>query len=516
MAAVMVPVARGYESILSSLIVRPWRVLVPALVLGAAGYSLFPMVGVSFFPSSEKPEFLINVEGPEDWSLAQTDSVVREIEAWLDEDSEVTAHFVNVGRGNPRIYYNVAPERERANVAQIVVRASDRDRFGTLLPRLREKVALIPDAEILVEPFVNGPPVEAPVAVKIVGPDLERIVRLAGEVDALLRTVEGARDIRAPMLKPRSDLLISINREKAGLLGVPVAAIDQAVRAALEGVPVGRFRDEDGEAYAISVELDRQGMPEPDDLDRIRVASRAGDAIPLRQLADVVFEPVLNRIDHYATIRSTTVTAEVRDGYLSADVIGEVRDLLSGLDVPVGFRVFMAGEAEELGDSFTDLLRALLLANLGIFAVLVLQFRSLAQPMIILLALPLAIPGSIVALLLAGYTFSFFAFVGLTALAGVVINNAIILIDTANRKRDDGLPPDQAMVSAAGIRLYPILLTTMTTIAGLLPLTLQNSDLWSPLGWTIIGGMVCSTVLSLFVVPALYGLLERRTSRSID
>ncbi len=188
---------------------------------------------------------------------------------------------------------------------------------------------------------------------------------------------------------------------------------------------------------------------------------------------------------------------------------------LEGYDLPAGYEFYVAGEYESQQETFGDLGTLLIIAMLGIFAVLVLQFRSLVQPLVVFSAVPLAITGSLVALYLTGWSFSFFAFVGFISLIGIVVNNSIILVDYTNQLRREGMKKVEALEKATATRFTPILLTTTTTILGLLPLTASSSGLWSPLGWTIIGGMISSTLLTLFIVPILYKLFVKEENLAI-
>ena len=200
------------------------------------------------------------------------------------------------------------------------------------------------------------------------------------------------------------------------------------------------------------------------------------------------------------------VTAYVEEGFSEFELTDEIVEQLDAYDWPAGYRYYVAGKQEAQQESFAGMTVALVAAVLGILGVLVLQFRSFSQPLIIIVAVPLAVIGSIPALLITGFTFSFSAFIGLTSLVGIVVNNSIILVDFANRLVDSGQSVIDAVVEAGQTRFSPIVLTTLTTIGGLLPLTLTNSSMWSPMGWVIIGGLIASTVLTLVVVPVLYRL----------
>ncbi|MEM1041540.1 MAG: efflux RND transporter permease subunit [Bacteroidota bacterium] len=506
---------RAYVGTLSWALRRPRIVVAMAFLALVGAGALFPLIGVSFFPKAGKPQFLVSIETPEGANFEYTDQATRAIEAVLRDRPEVKTVAANVGRDNPLVYYNEIPRRERANVAQVLVETYDPRQVEPLVEALRPTFDAMPGVDVAYEVFENGPPVEAPIAVKVLGPDLVTLDRLAREVATILDRTEGTQNVNNPLAQPKTDLAVRIDRSKAGLFGVPIAEVDRTVLAAMNGLPLGTYRDPEGEDYDIVVRLPLTGhdgqprRPSLDDFDRIAVASMHGGAVPLRQVATLGFEPVPTRIDHVDLVRAVSVTSDVdvAGGYNEIAVTQEVVEQVEALALPPGYRVTYGGKLEAQQESFASLGGALLVALLGILAVLVLQFRSFRQPLIIIVAIPLAIIGAFPALLLTGYAFSFMAFIGFTSLIGIVVNNSIILVDYANQLRARGRTVAEAVSEAGQTRFTPILLTTFTTIGGLLPLTLTNSDLWSPLGWVIIGGLAVSTLLTLVVVPALYRLL---------
>jgi len=279
------------------------------------------------------------------------------------------------------------------------------------------------------------------------------------------------------------------------------------VRSGLAGLPVTSFRDGQGEDYDVVVGLPSDGRPGIDAFDRLHVVSNLGGIVPVRQVASLSFESSPSLILHRDMERIATVTADVVAGANVAEATAAAMDVLSEVNLPAGYRYLVGGEEESRAESFGGMGQALLIALLGIFAVLVLQFRSFRQPGIVFAAIPFAITGAVLALLITGYTFSFTAFIGLTSLVGIVVNNSIILVDYANQLLAEGRSVIDAIVEAGQTRFIPIILTTLTTIGGLLPLTLTGSSMWAPMGWAIIGGLLVSTVLTLVVVPALYALL---------
>jgi multidrug efflux pump subunit AcrB len=499
-----------YRRSLTWALAHPVWVLVIAAVAFASSVSLFPLVGVSFFPEAGKPQFLVNVTLPEGHSLDATDRAVQRVEQLLNGRDDVRRVAANVGRDNPIVYYNVVPRREKATVGQVYVEANVAADVPRIVEALQADLATVPGVTYGFEVFKNGPPVEAPVAIKVIGPDLRTLDRLAADVEALMRQTPGTENVDNPLSEPKTDLFVNVNRDRAGLLGVRVSDVDRTVRASMTGLPVASYRDANGENYNIVVGLQRDGEPRMADFDRIAVASMTGHRVPLRQIANVELKREPTRIDRFDTERAVTVTADVdtRNGYSAVAVTQAVVAELDRVNLPRGYRTFVGGELEAQEDSFASLLPALIGAILGILAVLVLQFGSFGQPLIIFIAIPLSVIGAFPALLLTGYTFSFTAFIGFTSLVGIVVNNATILVDYANQLVAEGQSVRAAVQEASETRFAPIVLTTLTTVGGLLPLTLTNTDLWSPLGWVIIGGLLVSTFLTLLVVPVLYRLFS--------
>ncbi|MEL6673139.1 MAG: efflux RND transporter permease subunit [Bacteroidota bacterium] len=495
-----------YRGALNFALARPVVMVLLGVASLAGSIALFPYVGVSFFPSADKPLLVININTPEGTNLTRTNEAALFVESVLDSMEEVRGHVTNVGHGNPQIYYNLIPknfDKQHAQVLAHLEKWENRSFYATI-DKLRSKFAGYTGARITVNELKNGPPSEAPIAIRVIGDNLDSIRHYSLGLEALIASKEGVINVDNPLAQSKTTLRTKIKRDKAGMLGVQLADIDFAVRTSMTGNRLGIMNTDDGEKYPITVRMDKGEDARISDFQRVAVASQAGAQVPLSQLAQLQFQADASKINHYDLERNTIVTADVMDGY---NVTSITQDLINDLDkikLPTGYSFFIAGEYQTQQESFGDLGQMLLIAILGIFAVLVLQFKSFSQPFVVLSAIPLAFSGSIVALFLAGYSFSFLAFVGFTSLVGIVVNTSIILVDYANQLRAKGLPLREALQQASETRFTPILLTTLTTILGLLPLTLSGSNLWAPLGWTIIGGMVSSTILTLLIVPVLY------------
>ncbi len=503
-------VSRFYRPMLAVSLRRPWVIALIAVGSLAGGIALFPLVGVSFFPRADKPIILVDVDLPQGSSLEATDAVVREIEAHLDTFPRVLGYATNVGHGNPQIYYNVSPSQLAPQVAQIVVvlESWDSKRFPLAVKQLRQQFEAYPGARISVSDLKNGPPYDAPIAIKVVGENIAEIKRLSQQVEELIAEQEGIINLNNPLAVGSTQIQSRILPEKAGALGVSWLDVDLALRTTVAGHEVGTLTLDDGKEYPMILRMADHYPAKLSDLSRISVANAAGGQVPIRQVLRLDMTTASPRIDHFDGQRTNMVTADVDEGYNVTEITLDLIDQLDEIEWPAGYRYVVAGEYETQQESFGDLGSLLIVALFGILAVLVLQFRSIPQPFIVLSAIPLAFSGSIVALFLTGYSFSFLAFIGFTSLVGIVVNTSIILVDYANQLRLSGMSKQESIRKAAETRFLPILLTTMTTILGLLPLTLSGSDLWAPLGWTIIGGMVSSTLLTLLVVPVLYQALS--------
>lgn len=499
-------IEKYYRRTLTFSLTRPFVVLALGIGTLVGSFALFPLVGISFFPGADKPILVVDIDLPDGKNIAKTDETTRYVESVLDSTDFVKAYISNVGHGNPRMYYNVIPKNFTQHHAQIIVHLEkwDRRRFYRTFEELRENFSSYPGAKIKVNELKNGPPYDAPIAIQILGDDLDTIKTYAGQLEDLMERTPGTLNVNNPLAINRMNIKTRIKRDKAGMFGVQFADIDLSVRTALNGNSLGKMNYPDGSEYDIVARMKEGQHAGVSDFQKISVASVTGAQVPLRQVADIVFEPSASQIDHRDLQRNTTITADVEPNANSREITLEIISKLEDIKLPEGYEFYISGEFETQQESFGDLGAMLIVAVLGIFAILVLQFQSFSQPFVVLSAIPLAFSGSIVSLFLAGYSFSFLAFVGFTSLVGIVVNTSIILVDYSNQLREQGMEKLAAIQKASETRFTPIILTSMTTILGLLPLTLSGSSLWSPLGWTIIGGMVSSTLLTLLIVPILY------------
>jgi multidrug efflux pump subunit AcrB len=510
LARLTTAIERYYRPPLDWCLARP-RLTAVAIIGGSllASALLVPVVGSSLFPKADTPMFIVKVETPNGSSLAETDRALRLVEAELDAMPEVRSWFTNLGRGNPQIYYNQIPRDDAPNYGDVFVQLADYDPDVTpgRLEDLRARLVSYPNARITVEEFINGPPITAPIAVRIIGPDLGVLDDLARRVERLLEGVPGTRDVDNPLGVARTNLHLAPDPGKAGLLGVRTEDFDRAVRLSVAGIPVGSYKEADGEQYPIVVRTPVGSRPGFAALGEIRVPTVTGELLPLSQLASLEFRKAPSRIQRYDRERSVTVNADVAPGLNIAKVTAAAVARLDAMDWPRGYRYKLGGEAESGAESFAGVGTAAIVALFGIFAVLVVEFGNFRSTLIVLTVVPVGLLGGFLALLLTGNSVSFTASIGFIALIGIEIKNSILLVDFTNQLRAEGMPLDEAIERAGEIRFLPILLTSATAIGGLLPLALQNIGLYSPMAWVIIGGLVTSTLLARLVTPVMYKLL---------
>ncbi|RLD91208.1 MAG: hypothetical protein DRJ13_17585 [Bacteroidetes bacterium] len=501
-----------FRSALASALKRPGISMLLVSVFLVISLAMFRKVGISFFPKAEQANLMIQASLPKGSSLERTDKVAHYLESVLDTMPEVRYYATNVGHGNPRIYYNVFPKRFDKSFTEIYVQLYDYDseEFPEIIEHLRNEFDAYPGARISVKEFEQGPPFDAPVQIYLSGEDLEVLREISADVEGMLEEQPGAINIENKFVKTNTELLLNINKEKANMLGVPIVEIDKTIRTAVAGMTVSSFRDPSGEEHQVVLKMDRGGKFGEEELERIYVSSLSGKQHQLKQFVDIELQQAPSSISRYDMERTAEILADIKSGHNLDEVMDPILEKLELYPMPSGYSYTIAGELEGRSDAFGGVANAVLIAIISIFSVLVLQFRSFRQPLIVFLAIPFAVTGMIWALWITGNTFSFTAFIGLTSLVGIVVNNSIILVDYINKLRERGLALSEALQLAAETRLTPIVLTALTTIGGLLPLTLRGGTLWAPMGWTIIGGLLVSTVLTLVIVPVIYKLLERK------
>ncbi|TXJ27665.1 MAG: efflux RND transporter permease subunit [Chitinophagaceae bacterium] len=501
-----------YAVLLDKALKRPWLTIAIAAAIFAGSLAFIPVIGSSLFPSSEKPQFMIDITAPLQSNIYYTDTITRRVERELATLPEVKYYSSNVGKGNPRVYYNVNQQNERTDFAEIFVQLqpdTKPDRKLEIIEKLRSQWTPFPGAQVEVKNFEQGQPMLSPVEVRILGDNLDTLRSLASRVEDMLKKTEGAIYVNNPIRNLKSDIRININKDKAQQLGVPTVNIGRTVRMAVAGLPVGSFTDPntEGDDYTIMLSVPRPSYPDLTIFNNLYVNNNQGKAIPLSQLADIRFETSPLSINHYNKTRTVTVNAFVKKGYLNDKVINDVIAQMDRMKLPAGYSYQMGGEVEGRNESFGGFGSIILFTVFMFIAVLVLQFKTFKSTLIVLSVIPLGIVGAVLALLVTGNSLSFVATIGIVALAGIEVKNTILLVDFTNHLREEGMDLLRAIEEAGEKRFLPIILTTFTAIGGLLPIALSSNPLISPLAIVMIGGLISSTLLSRVVTPVIYKLM---------
>ncbi len=508
---------RLYAPLLHRGLARPWLTLGLVGVLCLTTAPMLKAIGSSLFPKAETPEFLVRVEKPGGASLEETGRALRFVESRLAATPEVKWYAGNLGRGNPVIFYN-QQQRETNPAYAEVFGALKEWRPGhseAVLENLRRDFAAYPGARLTVVQFENGPAIEAPVAIRLSGENLDVLKSLAAQTEAVLRATPGTRDVANPLSVDRTDLNLGVDEAKAAAIGVPAGAARRAVRLALAGEDAARFRDDDGDDYPVTVRAPmahdafgaRQNISLLND---IYVPTTQGSVARLSAIANPSVQSSPARIDRYDRVRTVTVTADVQAGSLTSAVTKlALQRLQAKVSLPPGYTLSLGGQAQAQANSFAGLGAAVLIAVLGIMSVLVLEFGRFRSALVVAGIIPLGVFGAVGALWLTHESMSFTAAIGIVALIGIEIKNSILLVDFTEQLHRQGMGLRDAIERAGEVRFLPVLLTSVTAIAGLLPLALERSGVYSPLAIAIIGGLVSSTLLSRVATPVMYWLVAR-------
>lgn len=491
------------------------------LVLAAAIFMLslllIPILGFSLFPESEKPIITIDIETEPGSNLSHTDKVVRKVEQKLLTFSEIVHISANAGKGNPRIYYNEFQRQNSPNYGQIIVYLNEKTKVPDIIKfadKTRTALSGFPGVKIEVKRFQQGPPISAPVEMRIMGNNLDTLDILSTKVEKLIKERSGSMYVRNDLKYVKSDIIVDVNREKAGLYGISSAEIAKTVRLAIAGLQVGEISNTKGDEFKMKVSLSQNTENALQMFDQVFVTSMSGSLVPLKSMASFSLRPSASIIRHFNKERYALVSCFVQNGVNVSQLTDDILDdINTNVTMPEGYRVVAAGERESQQESFGGLGTIIILTVFGLLAILILEFRTFKSTIIVLSVIPMGIIGALVALYIAGETMSFVATVGIIALMGIEIKNSILMVDYTNGLREQGMNLYEAVMDGAETRFLPILLTSMTAIGGLTPLVLENSPLISPLAIVLIGGLISSTLLSRLVTPVLYYLIPPEVKR---
>jgi CzcA family heavy metal efflux pump len=483
-------------------------------LMGAFSMLAFKLVKVEMFPDADFDYIYITVETPKGTEIDITDTVARQVEQLVQEHVPEAVQVVStIGqRGQSALEFSFS-SGTISNFAEITIELTDGKEFARpshheIQERLRPYLETIPGADIRFRPVQWGPPTAAPVLIKIVGPEIHVLREITAKAKGVMEKVTGVVDIKDDFSDAAPELHVQIDREKAAAMGIPLEAVAVSLRGATAGLDIREFRDEldVSKKYDLKVRFAPESRTSPSMLDDIKIRSDTGELVPLSTIAQFRQGKGLNSIRHSDRRRIVRLSAN-NLGRSAVEITQELIKKLDQTELPDGYMFDYSGEYEETAESFESLGLAYIVAAILIFTLLVSQFDSLAQPFAILTSLPLSIIGAMVGLFVTGNDFSIMSFIGLVGLSGIVVNDSIVLVDCINRMRRSGLDLFEAILAGGQQRLRPIISTTVSTVGGIITLTIID-ELWEGLGVVIIFGICFATVLTLIVVPTMYSIFE--------
>ncbi|BBT16722.1 multidrug efflux pump subunit AcrB [Pseudomonas sp. SLBN-26] len=496
-----------FRTLLGRVIAGKWLVagsVVGLFVIAILGMAL---VKKQFFPISDRPEVLVEVQMPYGTAIAQTSAATEKVEAWLAQQKEARIVTAYVGQGAPRFFMAMGPELPDPSFAKIVIRTDNQDEREALKHRLRQAIAegLASEARVRVTQLVFGPYSPFPVAYRVSGPEPDTLRRIAGEVQAvmdaspLMRTVNSDWGTRVPTLH------FTLQQDRLQAVGLTSSAVAQQLQFLLSGVPVTAVR-EDIRTVQVMARAAGDIRLDPARMLDFTLAGANGQRIPLSQVGEVqvrMEEPIMRWRDRVPTL---TVRGDIAEGLQPPDVSTAISKQLQPIidRLPSGYRIEQAGSIEESGKASKAMLPLFPIMLAATLVIIILQVRSISAMVMVFLTSPLGLIGVVPTLLLFHQPFGINALVGLIALSGILMRNTLILIGQIRHNQDAGLEPFQAVVEATVQRARPVILTALAAILAFIPLT--HSVFWGTLAYTLIGGTLAGTVLTLVFLPAMYAI----------
>ncbi|RRS01119.1 efflux RND transporter permease subunit [Aquabacterium soli] len=496
-----------FRRVLGRVIARKWLVagaVVGLFVLAIVGMGL---VKKQFFPTSDRPEVLVEIQMPYGTSIEQTSAAAAKVEAWLAKQKEARIVTAYIGQGAPRFFLAMSPELPDPSFAKIVVLTGDDKEREALKFRLRQAAAdgLAPEARIRVTQIVFGPPSPFPVAYRVMGPDPGKLREIAAQVEAIMHASPMMRTVNTDWGARVPTLHFTLDQDRTQALGLSTQSLALQLQFLLSGVPLTEVREDIRSVQVVGraaggIRLD------PAKIADLTLVGAAGQRIPLSQVGAVdvrMEDPILRRRDRTPTI---TVRGDIAEGLQPPDVSTAVlKQLQPVIDtIPAGYRIEQAGSIEESAKATTAMLPLFPIMIAMMLLIIILQVRSISAMVMVFLTSPLGLIGVVPTLIMFQQPFGINALVGLIALSGILMRNTLILIGQIHHNEQAGLAPFDALVEATVQRARPVVLTALAAILAFIPLT--HSVFWGTLAYTLIGGTLAGTVLTLVFLPAMYSI----------
>jgi len=496
-----------FRQLLGRVIARKWIVAASVVTLFVVSVLGMAVVKKQFFPTSDRPEVLVEVQMPYGTSIEQTSATTAKVEAWLAKQDEAKVVTAYIGQGAPRFFLAMSPELPDPSFAKVVVLTGNDKEREALKFRLRHAVAdgLAPEAQVRVTQIVFGPPSPFPVAYRVMGPDPDKLRAIAAEVEAVLQASPMMRTVNTDWGPRVPTLHFTLDQDRLTAVGLSSSAVAQQLQFLLSGAPLTEVR-EDIRSVQVMGRAAGDVRLDPAKISGLSLVGSGGQRIPLSQVGKVdvrMEDPILRRRDRTPTI---TVRGDIAEGLQPPDVSTAITQQLQPImdKLPGGYRIVEAGSIEEAGKATVAMLPIFPIMLAATLLIIILQVRSISGMVMVFLTSPLGLIGVVPTLLLFQQPFGINALVGLIALSGILMRNTLILIGQIRENEEAGLAPFRAVVEATVQRARPVILTALAAILAFIPLT--HSVFWGTLAYTLIGGTLAGTVLTLVFLPAMYSI----------
>jgi multidrug efflux pump subunit AcrB len=495
---------RMYRSFLTFAMRAKWLTIAVSLALFAASVLALPLIPRQFFPSSDRPELLVDISLPQNASIYASQAAAKRLDAALSADPDVARWSTNVGRGAIRFYLPLNVQLPNDFFTQAVVIAKDvaaRERLHLKLDTLLAEQ--FPNAVAFVSPLELGPPVGWPLQYRVSGPDVERVREIALKVGQIVAANPDAKQVNFDWMEPDRQVRIRVDQDEARHLGLSSQAIATVLNAVISGTPVTQVRDDIYLVNVVARATDEQRVS-LDSLRNLQVPLPGGRTVPLSQFASFEYDqefPLIWRRDRVPTL---TVQAAIVGDKLPESIVTSLAPAIENLrrTLPPSYGLVVGGTVEESQKSQASVLAVVPVMLLVMFTVLMVQLRSFPRLFMVLSVAPLGLIGVVAALMLSGRPLGFVAILGVLALLGMISKNAVILIGQIDAERALGKTPWDAAVDASSSRFRPIMLTAISTVLGMIPIA--PTVFWGPMAFAIMGGLLVATVLTLVFLPTLY------------
>jgi len=516
-------IASTYSAFLGWALRHRAAVIFAAVVLFAGSVSLVPSIGWEFMPTEDTASIRGTVELPVGTRVEKTVEVMEAVNRIIREEipqKDLLAVFTRCGTSAESSGFETDAGTHIGLFGAKLVPKEQRDwTVFEMGERLRQRIATIAglysienyriELQDPMSGLISGG--ERPLSVNILGDDMAQTDRLAASIKKKVEEIPGTVDVSISRQKGAPELWISADRQKASSMGLNVSDIADAVRTSVYGQVASKYRVK-GDEYDIFVRLREEDRSQAEDLGQIPLRLPSGQLVRVENVADVSFERGPVEIERKDQVRIVRVDGDVR-GRSLGKVIAQVKRIVEEMDIPAGVHVVMGGQSEDIRESYFWLILALGIGTVLVYMVMASQFESLLHPFVVMFSVPFAFVGVLWALYLGGYNLNIVVFLGMLLLVGIVVNNAIVLVDYTNILRARGRPISEAIKEAGRTRLRPVLMTAFTTILALVPMAFrggQGSEVWNPLGVTILGGLIVATFVTLVIIPVVYSILETR------